>query len=109
MLGYRTWKDIRQLHGKYGSRIRGLVVNNPGNPTGIVYSREQLEEVVDLCEDLRLPIIADEIYGDLTFGDAEFVPLATLRRDVPVITVSGIGKQYLLPGWRMGWAVFHDK
>lgn len=93
--------------------VRGIVVNNPGNPTGSVYSQNHLCEILRLAERYRLPIIADEVYGDLTYGEALFHPLAqvasSIQSQVPIITVSGIGKQFLVPGWRLGWLVFHDK
>ena len=93
--------------------VRGIVVNNPGNPTGSVYSQNHLCEILRLAERYRLPIIADEVYGDLTYGEALFHPhsqvASSIQSQVPIITVSGLGKQYLVPGWRLGWLVFHDK
>lgn len=93
--------------------VRGIVVNNPSNPTGSVYSEHHLEGIVHLARTLRLPIIADEVYGDLTFEGHKFHPLAqvaaNLGQHVPVITASGLAKQYLLPGWRVGWIVFNDR
>jgi len=57
-----------------------------------------------------LPIIADEIYGDLVYADgAQFHPLATLSPHVPIISCDGIGKRYLVPGWRLGWLIVHDR
>jgi tyrosine aminotransferase len=95
-----------------GKVVRGIVVNNPSNPTGAVYSREHLREIVALAGRHKVPIVADEIYGDMTFDDAAFRPMAEvaaqLGREVPVIAASGLGKQYLVPGWRVGWIVFHD-
>lgn len=91
--------------------IRGILVNNPSNPTGAVFSLEHLREVVALCDKYQLPIVADEVYGDLTFGQHQFHPLAQVAAEhkrVPVITTSGLAKQYLLPGWRVGWVVFQD-
>jgi tyrosine aminotransferase len=93
--------------------VRGIVVNNPSNPTGSVYSEQHLEAIVHVASHLRLPIVADEVYGDLTFANHTFYPLAkvaaSLGGHVPVITASGLAKQYLLPGWRVGWIVFHDR
>lgn len=91
--------------------VRGIVVNNPSNPTGSVYSELHLMDICRLAARYRVPIVADEIYGDMTFG-SNFFPLANvaakLDRNVPVIAASGLGKQYLVPGWRVGWIVFHD-
>jgi tyrosine aminotransferase len=77
--------------------VRGIVVNNPSNPTGAVYSEEHLMQIVRLAEKWNVPIVADEIYGDLTFGDNVFHPMANvvskMGYSVPVITASGLGKQ----------------
>lgn len=93
--------------------VRGIVINNPGNPTGSVYSENHLRAILRLADRYRLPIIADEVYGDLTYGETVFHPLAqvafSMGNKVPIITASGLGKQYLVPGWRVGWIIFHDK
>jgi len=93
--------------------VRGIVINNPGNPTGSVYSENHLRAILRLADRYRLPVIADEVYGDLTYGDTVFHPLAqvafSMGNKVPIITASGLGKQYLVPGWRVGWIIFHDK
>jgi len=93
--------------------IRGILVNNPSNPTGGVFSRKHLEDLVQFAKKYQLPIVADEVYGDLVFRSNTFHPLAnvadSLGREVPVITASGLAKQYLVPGWRVGWIVFQDK
>ena len=92
--------------------VRGIVINNPANPTGSVYSEVHLKRIVVFCGRHHLPIVTDEVYGDLTFGTAQFHPLAqvswNMGNDVPIITASGLGKQFLLPGWRVGWLVFQD-
>jgi tyrosine aminotransferase len=94
-------------------KIRGIVINNPSNPTGAVFSETHLHQIVDFCLKFKLPIIADEVYGDLVLGDHEFHPVAHVAaqagRKVPIITASGLAKQFLLPGWRVGWICFQDK
>jgi tyrosine aminotransferase len=104
---------MESLIQEHGDKITGVLINNPSNPTGTVFSLHHLEEIVSFCQDHQLPIIADEVYGDLTFDGYTFHPLAQvaarLGKFVPVITASGIGKQFLLPGWRVGWIVFQDK
>ena len=105
-------QHVCELVQYYGSMIRGVVVNNPSNPTGAVYSQDHLREIVQVCDQCHLPIVADEIYGELVFGSHHFYPLAeiaaSLGDHVPVITCSGLAKQFLLPGWRIGWAIFRD-
>lgn len=77
--------------------VRGIVVNNPSNPTGAVYSEQHLMQIIKLAEKWNVPIIADEIYGDLVFGGNSFYPMASvaskLGYSVPIITASGLGKQ----------------
>ena len=105
-------KHVHDLVHRLGSKVRGIVINNPSNPTGAVYSEDHLRDIVQVCDDCRLPIVADEIYGDIVFGSHRFHPLASVAAcmgdRVPVITCSGLAKQFLLPGWRIGWAVFRD-
>lgn len=77
--------------------VRGILVNNPSNPTGAVYSEEHLMQIVKLAKRYIIPIIADEIYGDMTFGRNVFHPMANVAAklgcSVPIITASGLGKQ----------------
>uniref|UniRef100_A0A915LG38 Aminotransferase class I/classII domain-containing protein n=1 Tax=Meloidogyne javanica TaxID=6303 RepID=A0A915LG38_MELJA len=84
--------DLTHLESLIVSQMRAIIVNNPLNPTGGVH------------------IIADEIYGDLVYGEgAHFRPMATLSPRVPIITCDGVGKRYLVPGWRLGWLIVHDR
>jgi len=81
------------------------VLINPNNPTGSVCSRAVLERVLEIAARHRLVVFADEIYDRLVFDGATMVSIASLRRDVPVITFSGLAKVFLGPGLRVGWAV----
>jgi len=103
---------VHELVQRLGSAVRGIVINNPSNPTGAVYSKEHLRDIVQVCDNCKLPIVADEVYGDIVFGSHRFHPLASITASmgdrVPVITCSGLAKQFLLPGWRVGWALFRD-
>ncbi|KAL3903165.1 MAG: hypothetical protein SGARI_005500, partial [Bacillariaceae sp.] len=91
--------------------IRAIVINNPSTH-GSVFTEKHLAELVDFCFEHRLPIVSDEIYGDLTFGANRFLPMAQIAakhgRKVPVVTASGLSKQFMVPGWRIGWLAFHD-
>lgn len=117
LLPEKNWEcdldHLEELVCAYGSQIRGLVVNNPANPTGSVYNEKHLESLIKFAEHYHLPLVADEVYGDLTFEGCPFHPLAavaaSLGRQVPVITASGLAKQFLVPGWRLGWLSFQDK
>lgn len=91
------------------TRTRLIVVNNPSNPCGSVYCKRHLYEILSFARKHRLPIVADEIYGDIVFQGNEFVPLATLSTEVPILSVGGLAKQHLVPGWRLGWIAIHDR
>lgn len=91
------------------SRTRLILINNPSNPCGSVYSRAHLEELLAFASKYRLPIVADEIYADMVFGGAEFVAMSSLVSDVPLLVAGGIAKQYLVPGWRVGWLAVVDR
>ena len=97
---------------KNNNEIRAMVINNPSSH-GAVFSEKHLLELLDFALKHRLLIVSDEVYGDLTFGNNTFHPLAVVAgprhgSQVPVITTSGLSKQFLVPGWRIGWATFQD-
>jgi alanine-synthesizing transaminase len=96
--------DLEDLARRITPRTRALVVINPNNPTGALYSRRTLESIAELAREHNLVIFADEIYDKLTF-EGEHLSLAALAPDVPVITFGGLSKAYLAPGWRVGWAI----
>jgi len=97
--------DVDDLASKINSCTRAIVVINPNNPTGGVYSRPTLEAIADLARRHRLVIFADEIYDKLILDADPHTSLATLAPDVPVVTFNGLSKAYLVPGWRLGYVV----
>ncbi|KAJ3165191.1 hypothetical protein HDU88_004272 [Geranomyces variabilis] len=106
----RTWEiDLPHLESLVDDNTAAIVVNNPSNPCGSVYSRAHLLDILAVAEKHKLPIIADEIYADMAFAGHEFVPLASLTTTVPILTTSGLAKKYLVPGWRLGWVLIHDR
>lgn len=90
-------------------RTRALVVINPNNPTGAVYPRAVLTELARLAERHGLVVLSDEIYDQMTYDGAEFVPMATLVHDTLCATLSGLSKVYRACGLRVGWAVFSGR
>lgn len=96
-----------QLRAAVTPRTRLLMLNSPCNPTGTVYSRAELEALVDVLAGTDAAVLSDEIYEQLTYGDAKPTCIATLRPWLKdrTITVSGASKSYAMTGWRMGWAV----
>jgi aspartate aminotransferase len=83
------------------------MINSPSNPTGVVYERRELEALADVVLEADLGVLSDEIYEDLTYGDARPTCFATLRPGMAdrTITVSGVSKTYAMTGWRIGWSV----
>ena len=95
--------DVADIASKITDRTRGIVVINPNNPTGAVYSQDVLEQIVQLAREHNLIIYADEIYSKILYDDAEFVPLARLAQDVLCVSFNGLSKCYRLAGFRSGW------
>jgi alanine-synthesizing transaminase len=87
-------------------RTRALVVINPNNPTGAVWPRLVLEKLARLAEQHKLVVFSDEIYDQMLYDGAEFVPMASLVRDTLCATLSGLSKIYRACGYRVGWVSF---
>lgn len=98
--------DLAALESLITKRTRSIVVINPNNPSGAVYDRDCLGQLVELAERHALLIHADEIYDQMTYEDTEFVPLATLVEHTVCLTYSGLSKVYRACGYRVGWCVF---
>lgn len=110
LLPERQWEaDLRQLESLIDEKTGALLINNPSNPCGSVFNHKHLEELLDICERNYLPIIADEIYEHLVFPGSQFIAISSLSKNVPVLTCSGTTKRFLVPGWRMGWIIVHDR
>ena len=98
--------DPAEIEALVTERTRALVIINPNNPTGAVYSREVLAALAGIAERRHLVICADEIYDEMLYDGAEFVPLAALTRQALCLTFSGLSKVYRACGLRVGWLVF---
>lgn len=97
--------DIDDIRKKITPRTRGIVIINPNNPTGAVYSKELLMEIVKLAREHNLIIFSDEIYDKILYDDAQHHPIAALAPDVLTITFNGLSKTYRVAGFRQGWMV----
>lgn len=97
--------DIADIKSKITDKTRGIVVINPNNPTGAVYSQALLEQIVQLAREHNLIIFADEIYSKILYDDAEFVPMGRVAQDVVCVSFNGLSKSYRLAGFRSGWMV----
>ncbi len=96
-----------QLKAAITPKTRLLMINSPSNPTGKVYTRSELEALADVMLQTEAAILSDEIYEQLTYGDAKPTCIATLRPKLAerTITISGASKSYAMTGWRMGWTI----
>ncbi len=96
-----------QLRAAVTPRSKLLMLNSPSNPTGSVYTRQELEALADVVLETGLSVLSDEIYEKLVFGDAKPTCFASLRPELAerIITISGASKTYAMTGWRMGWAL----
>jgi alanine-synthesizing transaminase len=97
--------DPDQVESLITPRTRALVLINPNNPSGAVYSRETLQRLADIAERHRLLLMVDEIYDEITYDGAQYVPLAPLAGDASCLTFGGLSKVHRACGYRAGWAV----
>ena len=94
--------DLEHIESLIGPSTRALVVINPNNPTGAVYSESTRRKLLDLANRHNLLLLADEVYADLAY-DGPISPIGSLDPEAPVISFSSLSKAYLAPGWRAGW------
>jgi alanine-synthesizing transaminase len=95
--------DIADIEAKITANTRGIVIINPNNPTGAVYSEEVLQKLVALAERHNLVVFADEIYDRIVYDDAVHIPLSSLVTETLCLTFNGLSKTYRLAGFRSGW------
>ncbi len=109
---YRTseqdgWQpDLDDLRSKITKKTRAIVVINPNNPCGALYDKKLIKAIADLAGEYELLLISDEIYDQIAYGP--LVSTASIAKDVPVIGLNGFSKVYLMSGWRLGYAYFHN-
>lgn len=99
------YPDIEDIKKKVNSRTKAIVIINPNNPTGAVYPKEVLEQIVEVARQNQLIIFSDEIYDRLVMDDEEHVSIASLAPDLFCVTFSGLSKSHMIAGFRIGWMV----
>jgi len=97
--------DIDDIKRKITSRTRAIVLINPNNPTGAVYSRDLLQQIVDVAREHKLIVLSDEIYDKILYDGAKHVPIASLADDLLFLTFNGLSKNYRAAGYRSGWMI----
>ncbi len=97
--------DIEHIRSSITARTKAIVVINPNNPTGAVYSKEVLLEILEIARSRDLVVFADEIYDKILYDGACHVPMASLAEDLLIVTLNGLSKSYRVAGFRTGWMV----
>ncbi len=100
-----TWTfDADELRKAFTARTRAIILNTPHNPTGRVFTYQELRLIAELCIEHDVTVISDEVYEHLLFGDAKHIPIATLPGMFErTVTVSSAGKLFSATGWKIGW------
>jgi alanine-synthesizing transaminase len=97
--------DLEDIRAKVTPRTKAIVVINPNNPTGAVYSRAVLEGIAEIARENSLLLLSDEIYDRILFDDAQHIPMASVAPDLLCLTFNGLSKTYRVAGYRSGWLV----
>ncbi|MFL5343503.1 MAG: aminotransferase class I/II-fold pyridoxal phosphate-dependent enzyme [Hyalangium sp.] len=100
------WMDWAELEAAFSPRTRLLIINSPQNPTGKVFTREELERIGELCVKYDVKVLSDEVYEHIVFAPARHVRPATIASLADrTVTVSSMGKSFSLTGWKIGWVI----
>ena len=101
--GYKV--TVEELHASFTDKTKAIVINTPCNPTGMLYTREELMTIADFVVEKDIYLVADEMYENLVYGGAQHISIASLNEEIykRTITVSGVAKSYSMTGWRIGY------
>eukprot|EP01083_Nonionella_stella_P000238 740_1 len=114
LLPDKQWQvDTQHLESLIDGRTKAILTNSPSNPCGSILNYETLYNILRIADKYQLPIVSDEIYSNIIFENAnKFISYSTVKQNenisVPILITSGLGKNYLIPGWKVGWLVFDD-
>jgi len=102
-----NWQpNIDDLRSKISEKTRAIVIINPNNPSGALYGRKMVKQMLDLAGEYNLLVLSDEIYDQIRYVE-DYVSTAHLAKDLPVVGLNGFSKVYLMTGWRLGYIYFH--
>jgi aspartate/methionine/tyrosine aminotransferase len=99
--------DIDDLREKISEKTKAILLGSPNNPTGVVFSKKEVKQIIDIAGEHDLPIISDEIYDQIIF-EKEYACPASNSTDVPIIGMNGFSKAHLATGWRLGYLYYYD-
>ena len=109
LLPENGWEvDLDAVEALADEKTAAILVINPCNPCGNVFSRQHLQKIAETASKLGVLVIADEVYKDITFGETPFVSMAEFADIVPVMLLGSISKRWCVPGWRFGWMATLD-
>ncbi|KFK29369.1 hypothetical protein AALP_AA7G125100 [Arabis alpina] len=109
LLPENEWEiDLQGIEAMADENTVAMAIINPNNPCGNVYSHDHLKKVAETARRLGIMVISDEVYCQTIFGDNPFVPMGKFSTIAPVITLGGISKGWVVPGWRIGWIALND-
>ncbi|KAL8249200.1 hypothetical protein R6Q59_006068 [Mikania micrantha] len=109
LLPDKNWEvDLDAIEALADENTVAMVIINPGNPCGNIFTSEHLEKVAKTAKKLGILVISDEVYDHLAFGKKPFVPMGTFGSITPVVTLGSISKRWIVPGWRLGWLAIND-
>ena len=103
-----NWKvTVEQLEQARSGKTKAVIINSPSNPTGMIYSKNELQAIGEWAVKNDILIVADDIYGRLVYNGNEFTPIATISEAIKnqTIIINGVSKTYAMTGWRIGYAV----
>ncbi|XP_047087285.1 nicotianamine aminotransferase 1-like [Lolium rigidum] len=109
LLPEKGWEiDLEAVEALADENTVAIMITNPNNPCGSVYTHGHLAKIADIASKLGILVISDEVYGHLVYGSTAFVPMGVFGETVPVITLGAISKRWAVPGWRLGWIATCD-
>ncbi|KAL1560656.1 tyrosine transaminase [Salvia divinorum] len=100
--------DLAAVEALKDENTVAIVIINPGNPCGNVFKYDHLKKISETAKKMGILVIADEVYGHLTFGSNPFTPMGVFASIAPIITLGSLSKKWIVPGWRIGWLVIND-
>ena len=103
------YPDINDIKNKITNRTKAIVIINPNNPTGALYPKEILEEIINVAREHRLYYFSDEIYDRLLFDNGKHISVASLAPDLFCVTFSGLSKSHMIAGFRIGWMILSGR
>ena len=97
---------VKDLDNAFTPKTRVLILNNPSDPTGVLYSKKELEDIANWCVKKNIMIISDEVYEKIIFSGHKFISTAALSKEIyeHTVTINGFSKSYCMTGWRVGYA-----